>query len=89
MLKLDAKFHIIPMDDFQVVGDENLWDVRMYPRGTSNDALKQIIICYRLTIVCCFRNFASSFSMMSCAVCATFVMVTHQLPVYRTFDFEF
>jgi hypothetical protein len=43
MLKLDAKFHIIPMDDFQVVGDENLWDVRMYPRGTSNDALKQII----------------------------------------------
>ena len=30
MLKLDAKFHIIPMDDFQVLADEHLWDVRMY-----------------------------------------------------------
>ena len=55
MLKLDAKFHIIPMDDFQVLADENLWDVRMYPRGTSNDAPKQIIVYYRLTIDCCFK----------------------------------
>jgi hypothetical protein len=30
MLKLDAKFQIIPMDDFQVLSDENLWDVHMY-----------------------------------------------------------
>ena len=26
-----------------------------YPRGTSNDASKQIIVCYRLTIDCCFK----------------------------------
>ena len=26
-----------------------------YPRGTSNDAPKQIIVCYRLTIDCCFK----------------------------------
>jgi hypothetical protein len=24
-------------------------------RGTSNDAHKQIIVCYRLTIDCCFK----------------------------------
>ena len=30
ILKLDTKFQIIPMDDFQVLADENLWDVRMY-----------------------------------------------------------
>jgi hypothetical protein len=29
MLKLDAKFQVIPMDDFQVLADENLWDVRI------------------------------------------------------------
>jgi hypothetical protein len=28
---------------------------RLYPRGTSNDAPKQIIVCYRLTIDCCFK----------------------------------
>ena len=28
---------------------------RRYPLGTSNDAPKQIIVCYRLTIDCCFK----------------------------------
>ena len=28
---------------------------QLYPRGTSNDAPKQIIVCYRLTIDCCFK----------------------------------
>jgi hypothetical protein len=28
---------------------------RIYPRGTSNDAPKQIIVGYRLTIDCCFK----------------------------------
>ena len=27
----------------------------IYPCGTSNDAPKQIIVCYRLTIDCCFK----------------------------------
>jgi hypothetical protein len=30
-------------------------DYWLYPRGTSNDAPKQIIVYYRLTIDCCFK----------------------------------
>jgi hypothetical protein len=33
----------------------SLLNTCMYPRGTSNDAHKQIIVCYRLTIDCCFK----------------------------------